>query len=536
MKIHTSLPTDKEYYDRYFFYYRAAFCLAIVFQIVSGATEIGAIYTATLQSLEPFQLGWIAKAVATFVAALSTAAIEVGIFFALPLAIDAVIFKRFSGADLPMSVLILATTILLLPTSGVISFTNSDNIMDALRPDAEQLATTVPDSLYAARKVELSEKERLALSSTTGNYENRLEALKTAHASAIAKKRRAYSNLVNKERRTGQSYATAKDRRRQQIADLEATRDQELAALTTERETALQEIRNKYQADQDHATAKWEASTREIKEKNDEAITTREAEVTSQGKSLAWVTIICLFLTIVFNIAMRFFRKDAGIKTIIQIEPYDFMRSPARERRSAQRQMKLANEYAEVKAMLEKIPAPQVLEAPVPLVDHTAAAAMNVVKVEASELEGENVVYIDPKIAPEILAAIAAAQAAQDEEEQSCDIDEEKNYNPPGFYREDQRRDMSADHENTADPLFGTNHEDSDPRTTELINQVKTSKKDLRKYKKRVSRHKQKAIDQERKSGKVCKRTADAITNNENHVNRLIAEIEEIEARIQAIK
>ena len=54
--------------------------------------------------------------------------------------------------------------------------------------------------------------------------------------------------------------------------------------------------------------------------------------------------------------------------------------------------------------------------------------------------------------------------------------------------------------------------------TPEAVN-LADAKQRLRMYKKRLGSHQQKATSQQKKSGKVCQRTADAIDNNKQWVN-----------------
>ncbi|MDV7397081.1 hypothetical protein RZS08_37120, partial [Arthrospira platensis SPKY1] len=81
-------------------------------------------------------------------AAIGTAMLEVGLRKFLPYSFRAILYKRFAGLHLAMSLAILAVTIGLLAASGLLSFQGSREMVEQVAPPPKLESSAGADSLY----------------------------------------------------------------------------------------------------------------------------------------------------------------------------------------------------------------------------------------------------------------------------------------------------------------------------------------------------------------------------------------------------
>jgi len=149
MKTLTNLPREKAFFDNYAKLVASLAAAGIFAQAVSGLTEIGAIYLSIKQSLQPLSIGWMAEILAVGVAVIAALVIELGLRKGLPVFVDAILYKRFKGLHLPITIFVGLLVTILIATSGLLSFYNSKVIVNDFTLEAEQLTTLEADSIRA---------------------------------------------------------------------------------------------------------------------------------------------------------------------------------------------------------------------------------------------------------------------------------------------------------------------------------------------------------------------------------------------------
>ncbi|MCI5094472.1 MAG: hypothetical protein MRY86_26145, partial [Phaeodactylibacter sp.] len=289
MKYLRSTPKDRAFFATYARLGKTIKSSGYFAQIVSALTEVSGIFAAALSVLYPI-LQELAIYPAAAVAIIGTAVLEIGLRVTIPQAVDAVLYKRWQGLHLAMSIAVFILGFVLLATSGILSYQNSKTVVDAVvvEPERDSLAIQGAQIDYNASQAKAAEAYRSDSTATAQRYQERLAAEQTAYAGKIGAAKRELSNVYNRERRTGQSFATAKDAARQKIANLEAEEataiagikaeeGEALAALLAQHKAALAEIKTAYQ----EATASLEGEFQEAKGE-------RAATVDGYGGGLAY--------------------------------------------------------------------------------------------------------------------------------------------------------------------------------------------------------------------------------------------------------
>lgn len=522
MKSIYSLPQDKLFYDKYASLIKSVVLAGIFAQIVSGMTESGAIFTSTKASLEPFYLGWWGVLLAGIVAALATLVIEIGLRKTFPVAVDAVLYRRWSGLELWISIFVWLLSVALFTTSGLLSFHNSRVIVDDLTPEAEQQTTTSADSTYQAETA--AHRQTFVADSTliANSYAAKTTSTRAAFDGRIKAKDEKIRGYESREARTGRSYASRKDRTRQERAELEAEKAEALAALEAARADELTQARTNYREQIKEATASRKTATDEVKTANQQAEKDRLANVNKYGGGLGWFTVVCLFLFAVSVVLDRIHRKGAGITESVQIEAYDFRPGALREWWSAITERINYSLHNRITAFANETPSAPLPAQPDAVYDLAEALQHVTIKVELDQAtsDEQKIVYLNTK-----------------EPEETT----KPKRNRIGFNRD---RETTNDATNPVDPLYAANHEaettnheqegTTNHKAAETTKEsyettdLRHAKQQLKKYKKRLGSHQQKAIKQERDSGKVCKRTNDAIANNSQWVEHWTGVIQDL--------
>jgi hypothetical protein len=519
MKILHSLPKDKAFFDNYAPLIKAVTLAGIFAQVVSGLTEIGIIYTGTAQSLQPLALAWFGMVLSIAVAAIATATIEVGLRQALPKAVDSILFKRWNGLHLPISIFVWLLVVVLMGASGYLSFKNSTVIVEGFTPEPEQQTTTATDSTYNAQTADLraSFVQDSAMIATA--YESRTAATVAAYDGQIRAKEEKLRGYESRETRTGKSFASAKDKVRQERAELEAERAGALATLATDKAKEMATAKDNYRASLTTATAAREASTTEIKTANRQAESERAATVAGYGGGLGWFTVVCLFIFTVSVILDRIYRKGAGITESIQIGAFDFRPGAIAEAIAAARERVNQALHSRITAFANRTPAAPLPPQPGAVFDLVEALQHVTIKLELDKGgEPGRVMYLNSKEPPQL------AQPPKQQQQigyRHFGTSQPTN-SPPATTNlpTNQAQGIStnpAPTTNTGNSVYAQGTPCAVKATPENINLADALQR-LKMYKKRLGSHQQKAKAQERKDGKVCKRTAEAIANNREWV------------------
>lgn len=465
MKTFYNLPKsegEEKFYTRYATLVPTLDVLSYLSQVVSAFTEFGIIYAIIYSSLSPL---WPEDAgTAAIIGAITgTAFLEIGLRKFLPYSTRAIIRKRWRGWDGWISGFVIVATIALLTTSGLLSFGGSHYLVGAVAPKAEVITNTLADSTRTA-----------AVTFNRQHYGELIKAVEQLATADIIDLDAEYTALVNREARTGKRYTTQKDAIRQKLEKVKADRSRKIATLRTEQSTALAQV---------EATHQDELTT--VKADNLAAATAANALVDSYGGNLGYFTLVCLFAFIVCVTVKELHHVGAGIDEQVEPGAFDFEAPPLAAFMIAVKGR--ADRF--IYGIIHRIEK-GTTDAPEPV------AAPTLWKRDTNTLKftetSEGVSRKLGKAAPKPVAAKA-----------------------------DERRRIGFEQQPNEDtkprtPLLHT--ENTKEQEHETLN-PSDIKQRLRLYKKRLGSHEQKAIKQERTTGEVKARTAEAIANNRQWVN-----------------
>ena len=323
MKSFLSLPGNNDFFTRYASLVPTLHKLGYIAQVVSALTEIGIIYSLAFTAIIEV-LPSLAVPMAAAVAILGTAFLEVGLRTFLPFSVRAILHKRFKGLDLAMTVFILATCTGLLISSGLLSFKGSKEMVETVKPPAEQRTTAGADSSYQVAEARALATFRADSTAIADRYRAQIDAIRTAAASEIASEKQALTRLSVRERSTGQTFSTQKATIRERISQLEARRDAQAAELTGKQADELSAAQQQRGKALEAAGAELATAKGEVKQFNSDALSKNERQFKGYGAGLAWFTVVCLFVLIFSVILHEIHHKGSEIAEQVQPSQYDF--------------------------------------------------------------------------------------------------------------------------------------------------------------------------------------------------------------------
>ncbi|MCB0553025.1 MAG: hypothetical protein KDD02_05690 [Phaeodactylibacter sp.] len=504
MKLLRSLPADKGFFDIYALLIKVIRKSKTAAQIVSGLTEIGIIYAIAYQSIQPI-LPQYAFYIAGIVAVIFTIVIEGGLRVVTPLSVDAILFKRYQGLHLPMTVAIFLVTIVLLIASGLLSFQNSGEIVEAVTPQAEKQNTNSIDSTYQAEIGRLQATFSTDSAMVASRYNNLITTTNEAYRGKVEATRRKLQTYINREARTGSSYASRKDREQENIAQLEAGRGEAIAALETAKNEELAALHNGFKEQLQQAHRKHETAATGVMSANNEAEIERQDKVSSYGGKLGYFTLVCLFIFIAANVLDRIHHKGSGIRETVDVSQYDISPHWLTNAREAFRERLNHLLQSRIKAFADATPPAPLPEQKAELYDPTQIANVTItLMIDSNGGQEGNIIYLQPK-----RRKIGFKQPTQDHGKTATTPDTESV----------QAQQNKCAIKDTA----------KEPYESEDLRHLKQR---LKMYKKRLGSHEQKKLSAERKGEKVSRKTLNAIENNRQWVQHYTGLISQLTSNI----
>lgn len=493
MKFIRSLPKDTGFFETYAKLARSIKMSGIFAQVVSAATEVGIIYALSYQALAPILPG-IAAYLAGLVAALGTITIEGGLRVTTPQAVDAVLYGRFAGLHLVMSVAVFVVVILLGAASGVLSFKNSDTIVENLTAPAAGREKLAADSLFAGQQAEAAAQWRADSATIAAKWATLLDGQGAAYSGRIAAAKTDLANIRRKEARTGNSYATQKDNAKAAIAALEAEKAGKLAELEAGKAAELDGARASFR----DRSAGYELAHSEATGAIESG---QEEKVAKYGGGLGYFTVVCLIIFFASVILDRVHHKGSGIAETVEVSQYDVSPHWFTNLKDAVRDRWNYALQSRITAFADRTPPPPLPAQPAQLYDPTQLANITVtLKVEQDGADGEdeNVIYIQPKRRQ---IGFRTGETPEDSTDSPRDL-----YN-------------------------AREHEGETPKRTHETPDLRHLKQRLKEYKKRLGSHTQKKLKLERAGKEVPARTTLAIENNRQWVRHYTDLINQAEGR-----
>lgn len=326
MKTAFSLPKDEGFFNRYATLVPTLRKLGVLSQIINAITEVGIIYAVVYSLLSEFWGGY-AVPLAVVGAIIGTGVIELGLRKFLPYSARAVLFRRFQGLDLWMSIFILVTTLALFTCSLTLSFKGSKAMVEAVVPPPALLSTGLADSALTNGRTDAARSFSRDSAEIASRYAGLVAAQKSAFAARIGNERDNLGSLQRKEQRTGQKYESGKQRTRDKINALESEQAAKLADLATARAGEMAAASSRKTTDAERLATAHQAATAEISERNATARHKGEARISTYGGGLAWFTLIFHFVLILAVALDEMHRKGSGVEQVAQPNQYHFSES-----------------------------------------------------------------------------------------------------------------------------------------------------------------------------------------------------------------
>jgi hypothetical protein len=186
MKNLKSNPKNEGFFSTYVNLIKTLKKAGYASQVVSALTEIGGIFAAAYIALLPVAPN-LAIYIASVIAMIGTAVIELGLRQLLPHSVDSILYKRFSGLHLAMTVFIFSCTIVLLAASAVLSFQNSKTIVEQVTPNVEvdSLALQSNQINFNAKVAKAETQFSKDSAMIVQRYESLIQANETAYKGKI---------------------------------------------------------------------------------------------------------------------------------------------------------------------------------------------------------------------------------------------------------------------------------------------------------------------------------------------------------------
>lgn len=322
MKSFLTLPKDSDFFNRYARLIPALKVSGYLAQIVSALTELGVLFTAIHTSLVFFVPG-LAWGGAVAGALIGVAIIETGLRVLLPFSVRAILHRRFSGLDLPLTIIVWGACVVLLSAGTLMSYHGSRDVVDRVKPKPKLKGTVAADLEYQKAEQKVLSTWRSDSTEIATRYGAQLDATKAQYAALITQASGKLQSIEAKER-PGQRFTSAKNQARERVATLEADQAGKLATLQTEKSKEMSAATGrKTQALASAAAALGKVKAQTEKTNSKTVIETDQRTNRYKG-GLSCFTIICHLILIVSVAVDEIHRKGSGIEAKVVPSQYDF--------------------------------------------------------------------------------------------------------------------------------------------------------------------------------------------------------------------
>lgn len=326
MKVLFSLPKNEEFFSNYASLVPTLRKLGYLAQVISALTEFGILYAlirASLKDLFPLAAGPAGLAGAV----LGVAFLEVGLRQFAPYSVRAILYKRFTGLHLVISVFVFVVTLGLLASSGYLSFRGSFDLVEQVAPRPQLATTTQADSSAQARKGEaLASWQRDSLA-VVNRFTPQQEATLAKYSALKAAERQKLKGWESREREEGNRYSTQKAAIKARLAALEAEQADEVARMEQDKGKALESALEAREEALGLAVTTWQRERAEVEAGNRAAQDEAAGKVQKYGGGLAWFTVIALTVFVLAVSIEEIHRKGSGIEELAQPNQYHFSES-----------------------------------------------------------------------------------------------------------------------------------------------------------------------------------------------------------------
>lgn len=348
MKIYNSLPTQKDFFGYYARLIPTLFSVGFLSQLFSAAIETYILYAILRPKFEGAQIsGAAAIGAALFLVLLLEAGLRTGAAFS----VRAILYRKFSGLDLPMTIFILLLSGSLLLCSLVLHIEGAKEAVEAGGSGPKIESTHLVN--YAG------EKEAEALLRA---FSQDSATIATAYGAKIKaaqmESRAAERKYKAKQGATARGAALLRAKWEQRLAALEAERGQKLQAAAERKEIRLERSKTRQYTAVDNV----EARNQRAREKEDRRLT----KYGSYLSVFSVLTVLFFLLTIALN---EIYKKGSGIKEVAIASQYQFEPGLFSKFTTAINDKMQAHARRAIERIEEATPAPRPPLTPYPLYD-----------------------------------------------------------------------------------------------------------------------------------------------------------------------
>lgn len=304
MKIHTTLPQNEAFFGYYAKLIPTLFKVGYLSQAFSAGIETYILYSILRPKFEGVTSypGAAALIGALFLVAL----LEVGLRSSAAYSARAILYRKFSGLDLPMSAFIFTLSGSLLLCSIVLHIEGSKEAVEANAgaPPLEPTAQIEQSGQTEAAALLRSYSQDSTTIATT--YGAKIKAAREAEAA----KERAY---LSKRGATASGAAALRAKGAEKLANLEAERGAKLEALLERKAVNLERVKSRQFSAAD-----------EVESRNKKRLERSEARVATYSSYLSTfsvLTVLFFLLTIALN---EVHKKGSGIEEVAIPHQYQF--------------------------------------------------------------------------------------------------------------------------------------------------------------------------------------------------------------------
>lgn len=292
MKTFKSMPTQTAFFDRYANLIHSLTRFAVVAQIITGMAEIGIIYSLIYPSFADL-FPSVAHPLSITGSLLTASILQVGLKLVFPYSVRAILFKRFTGLDLPLSISVFILTIALLAVSVLLSYKGSQDIIDVAIAPPINKSTTATDSIRATAESQANAIFKTDSITIETKYTGKKEAIESELMTQI--------NSIER-------YSKGK-----QATSLRAELKTKLAKLQTNKADEIEAKANERKAMIERANDRNDTERQDIKTDNNEAKAKAENRKSKYKNYVGYFTLFCYIFFLIAFILDEIYKKGAGI-------------------------------------------------------------------------------------------------------------------------------------------------------------------------------------------------------------------------------
>ncbi|MEL6944154.1 MAG: hypothetical protein AAFO82_15955, partial [Bacteroidota bacterium] len=306
----------KKFLARYGKYYGLITAGILLAQILSALTESGLIYSNVADATLVF--GENTSRIAGIIGAIiGVALIEiVGLRVALTGAVDAFLYKRWKGLDALFSIALIILTVVLVPSSFILSLKGGSQIVDNLKEKKELQEKAAIDESESLEIAELDTTYTRNIAAINETYKGLIDSEETKAEADKKVKQQNYKHWLSK----GDTYKTRINNALVELQAVEAAKTARIAELKEKQASELKDLQTRYNRDKDAILNESKMSIAATTGRIDDKAATFKT-------GTKFIVIIALFFAVGFTVIQRIYLKGSGIEELA--EPSNFFFSPS---------------------------------------------------------------------------------------------------------------------------------------------------------------------------------------------------------------